>query len=1194
MFTDFFKFELIYRLKRVSTWIFGFILFTVGFIVILASTGYFSGVSVSVGSANTEKMFLNTGYYNHIIISSIGLIMIFFTAAFMINSINRDYKEKSYYFFYTRPIKKFSYLGGRFAANILILFFYGVLAFLGMFIAAKLPGINDSYFGPFRLINYLQPLLIAHLGNILFMGSLFFAIATLTKKSFPVYIAAIVLFFGYSIGTNIMANLDSKVLAALSDPFGMVTAIVETEYWSIAEMNSKLVSLKGNILINRLIWFSVSLCLLIFSYFKYSLSYYTNKQKSKKVKETETDARSKDVEIEKYEKRFDLKQDLIQFFSNTMIEIKNMIKSPQFMIICLAGIILSFFIFKDSNKIFGTQVKLLSFIIVENISSAFRLLAVVIMTIYSGELIWKTRESKMNLMIDSTAVKDWVLYYSKILSVIAVLGAVYLVLMFFGIAYQLFNNVVDIDLMLYFKNLGINLITIYLFTGLIIFLHVFINNKYFVHFLVVGFYFFIGFSTKLGIEHNLLRFSHSSGYIYSEMNGFGNAMLSYFSYKLYWAFFTTILVIMGYLFYVRGFETELKQRIIVAKTRLSNKLKLGLLLTLLLFMVIGSYIFYNTNILDDFKTQKAVAQEKATYEKKYKKYKNLPQPKYTDVSVEVDFYPDIQAADFAGTFVLKNKHSVPIENFHITTNKSLVFQKLEISKPNELEAEDDLFSYKIYRFKQPLSPGEEFTMRLECSFRRTNFDKTTRIVENGSFITNNFFMPLIGYQERKELVKEKNRERYGLKPKERMAAVNDPVARQYNYLTDDADWVDFKAVVSTAKDQIAITPGYLKKEWTEDDRRYFAYEMDQPILNFFSFVSARYEVTGDKWVSSQGKIVDLKVYHHPTHDYNVDRMLLSLKKSLTYFSKNYGEYPHRQVRILEFPRYSSYAQSFPNTIPFSEAVGFIADIDDKKQDIDYPFEITAHELAHQWWAHQVVGANVKGAVLMSEALAQYSSEMVLEDEYGKELLKKYLKHEKNTYLRGRGNESIKEQPLRLVENQPYIHYNKGSIVMYSLQRYIGEGKLNNALKSYCEDVRWQEPLYTNSDEFLSYIRAATPDSLQYLITDMFEKITFYENKVIKAKTASSSGDKHVIDLVLRVEKKYSNGQGKEESVESRDLIEIGLYSKDDKEIYLKKHWLNTGDNKITVTLNKKPEKVIIDPNNLLIDRITEDNSMEIN
>jgi aminopeptidase N len=126
-----------------------------------------------------------------------------------------------------------------------------------------------------------------------------------------------------------------------------------------------------------------------------------------------------------------------------------------------------------------------------------------------------------------------------------------------------------------------------------------------------------------------------------------------------------------------------------------------------------------------------------------------------------------------------------------------------------------------------------------------------------------------------------------------------------------------------------------------------------------------------------------------------------------FHSTNFGPYQHRQVRIIEFPCYETFAQSFPNTIPFSEGAGFVFGTDDE-ENIDHVFNVTAHEVAHQWWAHQVIGGNVQGATLMSEALAEYSALMVMEKEYGRDKMRHMLKYELDGHLRGRGTQRNRE------------------------------------------------------------------------------------------------------------------------------------------------------------------------------------------
>src|SRR5690606_32032692 len=128
------------------------------------------------------------------------------------------------------------------------------------------------------------------------------------------------------------------------------------------------------------------------------------------------------------------------------------------------------------------------------------------------------------------------------------------------------------------------------------------------------------------------------------------------------------------------------------------------------------------------------------------------------------------------------------------------------------------------------------------------------------------------------------------------------------------------------EDQIAIAPGYLQREWVENGRKYFHYKMDKPILNFYAFNSANYAVNKEMY-----KGVQLEIYYQKGHEFNLNRMMQSLKHSLDYFTENFSPYQHRQVRIVEFPRTGGgFAQSFPNTIPYSEEIGFIAWVDEEK------------------------------------------------------------------------------------------------------------------------------------------------------------------------------------------------------------------------------------------------------------------------
>jgi aminopeptidase N len=423
-----------------------------------------------------------------------------------------------------------------------------------------------------------------------------------------------------------------------------------------------------------------------------------------------------------------------------------------------------------------------------------------------------------------------------------------------------------------------------------------------------------------------------------------------------------------------------------------------------------------------------------------------------------------------------------------------------------------------------------------------------------------------------------------------MADVNDAEARKNNYVTPDADWVTFEATVSTSPDQIAILPGYLQKEWTQSGRRYFQYKMDSKILDFFSVLSARYEVKRDRWND-----VALEIYYHRGHEYDLDQMMKGMKAALDYCSSQFGPYQHRQVRIVEFPRYQTFAQSFPNTIPYSEAIGFIAKVDPKDaEDIDYPFYVTAHEVAHQWWAHQVIGGNVQGATLLSETMAQYSALMVMKKEFGAEKMSRFLKYELDRYLRGRSVEQKKEVPLERVEEQPYIHYQKGSLVMYALQDYIGEAQLNRALAGYLQTVKFQEPPYTNSLELIAHLKSAIPADLRYLVTDLFETITLYDNRAIAAvaKGTGSEG-KYEVALKFSAKKVRADELGVEKEVAMDDLVDVGAVDDKGDPLWLEKRRLHQGESEVRFTVSRLPAKAGIDPLNKLIDRKPDDNVVRV-
>lgn len=1036
----------------------------------------------------------------------------------------------------------------------------------------------------------------------LFTAAIFFGLATLSRKIIYAYLGNIILLVAYIAVMTIISDTENLKIAAIFDPFAIITLGEITRYWTASEMNSMTIPFTYTFIINRMIWLGLGLGIFVYTFVRFKFHQtIENKKKAKTylIDNERAEVLTANIINTNYATQYSWLQNIKLFFSFAWYYFKIIVNEIPFIIITLLGLALLLTGSVNMGTWYGTNVYPVTGMLVEVLNQNFALYILIIVTFYGGELVWRERQIKINQITDALPVKDSIMLLSKTFSLVLVIVSLLLLLMLTGIGIQIYHGYHHYEIGLYLKSMfGLKLLNYTMFIILVMFIHTLIKNKYLGHFAVVVFYIvvFLVFN-MIGWEHNLYQYNGKPGYTYSDMNGFGYFMQGYSWFALYWGIFAIILLIVSSLFWQRGTEGGIKMKIKIMKQRLTKPVIISTSLLLLLWILTGSYIFYNTNILNIYRNSDAEELLSVNYEKKYKKYEKILQPKIIGVKANVDIFPYERKLLSKGTMLLHNYSKRPIDSIHININSSLINNGLVVNGVEKPVFIDSVYDYYIYKLNTPMMSGD--TIAIEYNFILApkgfkNSDNGTNLVYNGTFIYNSEICPSIGYDKGMKLQNKDKRKKYKLPPSERMAPVDDSVALQNTYIASDGTWIDYEAVVSTSSDQIAITPGYLQKQWQEGNRSYFHYKMDAKILNFYSFIPAKYQVKKEKW-----KNVDLEIYYHQGHEYNLERMFTAMKKSLDYYAANFSPFQYKQLRIIEFPRYGTFAQSFPNTIPYSESIGFIAKFD-SNDDIDYVFYVTAHEIAHQWWAHQVIGGNTQGTTVMTEALAQYSALMVMEKEYGKTHMQRFLKYELDRYLYGRKMESRKEMPLYLNENQGYIHYNKGSVVMYALRDYIGEDTLNAALARYIKAVAYQQPPFTNSIEFLKYIRQDTPDSLQYVITDMFENITLYSNKVNSATYQKMSDSSYLVKLEVEAHKYIADSLGKETEIDFADYIDIGVLTKQmgngkqkDKELFLKKYKIKKGVNSFEIMVKEEPKKAGIDVYNKLIDRVSDDNTKTV-
>ncbi len=1190
MILTFFRFELREQLRSPLLWLLAFLFAALAFAA--AST---EAVQIGGGTGN---VYSNAPIVIARFMGIFTMVCMLVSTMFVSNALLRDFELGTAELIFASPIKRRDYLAGRILAAICAsLVVYLVIA-LGIFLGPFMPWVDKARVGPVSLAAYAWTFTWIVLPNVVFTTALLSMLAAATRSILWVYIGLVGYFVLYGVSASLLKDIDNVWIATLTEPLGMRALGRAVRYWAAEQSNTQLPAVAGYLVANRALWLGVAAALFAatFALFRSERTGSGRRRWGRRKIVANADAaRPMQIVAPRVRPVFSAATGWHQFLRQVRFDTVGVLRSVPFIVLLVLG--LANFIpgALHQNVMYGTPIWPVTSEMLTSLQGAYSWLLVIIVLFYSGELVWKERSVRLNEVSDAMPVPNWVPLLARFSTLVVIVACFQAIGAGVSMALQLTQGYTHLEPLLYLKALALGSVFYVLMGGMALILQVLTNNKFFGYALLILVMIAQVALGLLDFTQNIYNFGNWPNAPYSDMNGYGHFLPGQLVFQAYWALLLIALLFLASAFWVRGVGTRLRERMKLAMHRLRGPTGAGLAVSLVAFIALGSWLYWSTNIRNEFVSPDQQRDLQVRYERELSKYRNLPQPRIIAIDNRVDLRPETQTVTIDADWTIRNPHAVPINDIHISMGDDRELIKVDLGGQT-LSFHDADLGYRIYRLATPLQPGEQRTVHFRVEQKPkgiTAGQAPSYIVDNGTFF-NSGLLPSFGYDENSELKDRNERRKRGLGEPTRMPKLEDEAARANTYISDDADWLDFRTTICTAPDQVALAPGYLQKEATVDGRRCFSYAMDRPMLNFYAYLSARWQVKKGMY-----KDIPIEVYFDPAHPYNVDRMIEAVQKSLAYYEANFTPYQHRQVRIIEFPGYRSFAQSFANTIPYSESIGFIADLRDP-DNVDYVFYVTAHEIAHQWWAHQVIGANVQGATVLSESLSQYSALMVMEKEYGRAHMRQFLKTELDRYLAGRGGERIGELPLERVENQQYIHYNKGSLVFYRLREEMGEQAVNRALKRFLQDKGYQQPPYTTSRELVDYLRAEAPTDRQQLLTDLFEKITLHDNRLVDARAKKRADGRYDVTLTLHAAKVHADDQGKETPATLDDWIEIGVFAnapsgkeRDQKVLYLKRHHITEAAPVITVTVDGKPDEAGFDPYNKLIDRDSDDNRKKV-
>jgi len=1107
--------------------------------------------------------------------------------AFVATAITRDFEHATAPLVYVTPISPGTFVLGRFLGALIFASLIGLAGLLGSMIGTFMPWLDQERIAPFSLLPWAYIYFVVILPSTLVLCAIFFGVAALTRSVALTWAAAMA-FFVANVLLNLYAKPENGAWVALADPSARLTVAVETRYWTAAELNA---NLPWRLLLqNRLLWLMVALAVLLLTLLRFRLDLAeqapfrfkrrspgaaTAQRTPQPARQTITPALS-----------FSPRATFAQFVSQLKMDLACVCKNPLIYIILTLGVVTMIAEFQNNTGLLKTPLYPLTSLMLPALRYGLGQYILLIGLYYSAELIHRERASGLGEIINASPFPDWLMLLSKTATICLVVNALMLVVVGASMALQAMAGHTHFEPGLYLQSAFIyNGFYYCMLCVLAVVIQTLSPNKWLGSLLTLGVYIGLLSLWPMCFDHALYSFNIPS-VPYSDMNGYGHFTKPVFSLIAYWGAFCVLLLIAGHLLYPRGNHSSVRERWRDARTRIGAGVRLTAGLAAIAFIGAGGWIFYNTNILNEYLTPNERLQRRADYEKAYGRYDNAPTPSYDSIKMALDLFPAERRMESRGSATLGNHKQAPINEFVVSVKPLLRVNQLEVENAT-LAQSDAAQGFYLYRLNTPLPPGATVKMTWNLTRKNEGFvaaDPDNEIVANGTYLHTGSVMPIPGYDSDRRITDIAERRKYGLPPAPRTPKLGDPAyADKLGFGVDSR--AAFEVVLSTSADQIAVAPGVLQKEWRQEGRRYFHYQAEEPILPNLSFCSARYAIARDRW-----KDVALEIYYDPKHPFNIAAMMETAKRGLEMYSTEFAPYPYSYLRILEYPSYRSGAKFHSGAVPFSEATGFVNDL----RAVGNGAYGVMHELAHMWWGERITGAQMQGRWMLTENMADYSTIMLFKERFSPVYANRLARGMLEDYLKGRRDENEAEAPVMYTERHGYLRA-KGPHALYALQDIIGKDKVHKALRNFMKDYSFQTSPCPTSRDLVNALRAEAGPEYQQLITDLFERIVLYDLQVDTA-SAREIDDGYEVTIEVTARQFEADGRGKETEEPLDSWFDVAVFAETDEPLegvtplYIKKHRLRSGKQVLTVRTTKRPGIAALDPFHKRVERSAENNS----
>jgi hypothetical protein len=1143
----------------------------------------------------------------------------------MAQPLLRDLSVNAAPLVFSKLVTNRGYLFGKYLASLLGLIFVAsgpVVAFI------ILPGMV-SIFGlktPVPLMatpwaHLTHAFLLWTLTTSLAYGTMHFVLAALTGRIAPSYALAVGFFMVFMVFTVKFENLEyDKPLMQILDPLGKSTTEAQLFYWSAEERMRSFLSLSGNFLLNRLLYLSFGLGALGLAVWRFDLAKLLVKSRqraTRKRKIAPADQalaqvaplpNSSNAVASATGMRVMRFGEQLRFAARMgWAEFARLFRLNPFRIVLLVfAVVLPI----SGLDVWGTKPDGLllpsAIYVTKLIGAVVFVVSMLAMMYFVGEILGREQSARVKLLIDATPIKTGTFYAGKLLAVVLLVLLFTSFIPYSILLVQFVRGFADPHPFTVLNaTLFVTLPNLLAFALLGVIFYAISNHKVMAQMVgIIAAFSVIILSEMKAVNHRLLLYGLQAESSWTDFAANDMALVRYAYGDVYWLAFAGFFLVVGYWLWARGTEDRFALRVREAGRRM-KAVSVGLAVAMLaVCSFTGWQIYRNINLLNEYKTTAQELAEKAAYERKYGHLAEVAQPKITTARLQIDLYPRQYRADYQAEFQLENHTNASIAELHLETAEKVEINSLTWNQqPLELLAKDDAHRHAIYQLPVTLEPQQTATLKavLRVAYQGfTNEGKNGTLAPDGSVFTAEL-LPRFGYDRAREITKPSERKIYQLPPRRLLPSVAEVATNPQELarnlaVTDDADWVDFEAAITTDADQTVAAPGKFVKAATSGDRRTFYYQSEKAGLWEFYCASARYAVTRGSWQNGDNTI-SIEVYHLPLHPYNAERFIASARFALHHLTQDFGAYPHRSLRIVEIPNESLEPTTSGNLILLPEQKGWLHDYRkfDANKSLDFVQYIAAREIARGWWGQTAAPAEAQGYPLLLDAMPTYAALSVLETKHGAAVTLRQIANLTDNYLRQSAIEDGREPSLLEAEQQEYVN-EKGAIALYTVATRLGQKRLNAALKAYLDGLRLRAaPPFTRADEFVATLSDQTDSETQkHLLAQIFQTVTTYDYKLKQAVAQSESANHFKLRLEIEAKKFQADQTDNRAETDMREPLEVAVYLADRDEPHIvQTPAIISGNNHIEIELDRKPVRVQLDPRRLLVDRNQMDNAAPV-